>query len=373
MGTYYAEVNSYTLISTGTVSVVGTTIDGCSSTAEEEIPVNPIIPIVIEDQVFMCITDSCVTLNAVNVTSVEWLLEDGTILSNELNFEVCPQVPTAYIAQTDNTGCFEPDQVLVDIVLVPEVTARPDTTICPGQIVTLYASGADNYTWSDGQGTILEGATPSVAPLFSQSYEVIGTTPAGCSSTDEVLVNTYPSPIAQFETIAPDGFYSLLPIIFDNTSTSADCYLWDVHDNPHYGGTTENFIHTFNEPGAYQVDLLVCNELNCYDSVSHTIYIGSEFYFYVPSAFTPHETDDLNSVFRVYGTNISELEFKLDIFNRWGELIYTLHHPDEVWMGNHSANPHHFVPDGVYNWRLHLRDKYTLLPYEADGHVVIIR
>ena len=156
-------------------------------------------------------------------------------------------------------------------------------------------------------------------------------------------------------------------------SQQADCFIWDVYEFPHYGGTTEDFMHEFQEPGAYQVDLSVCNELGCWDSVSHTVYLGSEFYYYVPSAFTPNSDDDLNTFFKVYGTNISETEFRLDIYNRWGELIYTIQHPDEVWLGNHHDNQNYFVPDGVYNWRLHLRDKFTLKQYEAAGHVVIFR
>jgi gliding motility-associated-like protein len=364
---------SYTLVSTGTVSVIGTTVDGCSSTAEEEVPVNPIIPIVIEDQVFMCITDSCITLNAVNVTSVEWLLEDGTVVSNELSFEVCPQAPTAYIAQTDNTGCFEPDQVLVDIVLVPQVVARPDTLICPGTPVQLYASGADHYSWTNQEGDVYEGDAPEVAPLVSQVYEVEGSTVVGCSSSDVVVVNTLPSPGAAFEVEAPDGFFSLLPINFINTSIAADCAVWTVHESPAVGSTSENFQHVFSDPGIYPVDLWVCNDLGCWDSVTHTISIGSEFYFYVPSAFTPNPEDDVNSVFKVYGTNISSVDFEMNIFNRWGEVIYTLKNPDEVWLGNHHDNAGYFVPDGVYNWQLRLRDKYSLQRYEAAGHVVIFR
>ena len=364
---------SYTLISTATVSVIGTTVDGCSSTAEEEIPVNPIIPIVIEDQVFMCITDSCITLNAVNVTNVEWLLEDGTVVSNELSFEVCPQAPTAYIAQTDNTGCFEPDQVLVDIVLVPQVIARPDTLICPGTPVQLYASGADHYSWTNQEGDFFQGDSPEVSPLVSQVYSVEGSTVAGCSSSDIVVVNTLPSPGAAFEVEAPDGFFSLLPINFINTSIAADCAVWTVHETPAVGSTSENFQHVFSDPGTYPVDLWVCNDLGCWDSVTHTITIGSEFYFYVPSAFTPNPEDDVNSFFKVYGTNISAVDFEMNIFNRWGELIYTLKNPDEVWLGNHHDNTGYFVPDGAYNWQLRLRDKYSLQRYEAAGHVVIFR
>ena len=141
-------------------------------------------------------------------------------------------------------------------------------------------------------------------------------------------INTLPAPYAEFEVDAPDGFFTGLPIYFQNTSIQADCFIWDVFDNPHYGATTENFLHEFQEPGAYQVDLLVCNELGCWDSVSHTIYLGSEFYYYVPSAFTPNADDKLDSYFKVYGTNISEVDFRLNIFNRWGELIYTVQHPD---------------------------------------------
>jgi gliding motility-associated-like protein len=364
---------SYTLNTTETLSVTGIMVSGCTATAELELPVSPIIPIVIEDQIFLCITDSCVTLNAANVTSVEWMLDDGTVISNELNVQVCPQVPTVYTAQTTNEGCFEPDDVLVNIVLVPEVVASNDTLICPGQPVYLSAQGADNYIWTDAMGNVLSGASPLIAPLFSQQYEVVGTTAEGCTSSDLVTITTLPSPVAEFEVVAPDGFFTELPIYFQNASIQADCFIWDVHDNPHYGSTTENFMHVFHDPGEYPVELTVCNQLGCWDTVMHTIYLGSEFYYYVPTAFTPNSDDDLNSYFKVYGVNISENDFKLSIFNRWGELIYVVNHPDDVWLGNHYSDEQYFVPDGVYNWQLRLRDKHTLMQYEAKGHVVIFR
>ena len=62
-------------------------------------------------------------------------------------------------------------------------------TVCAGESVTIAASGADSYTWSNGQS----GSSITVTPPASGSYTVTGTT-GGCSATATAHVTVNPLP-----------------------------------------------------------------------------------------------------------------------------------------------------------------------------------
>lgn len=63
--------------------------------------------------------------------------------------------------------------------------SSPSTSICPGQIITLTATGATSYTWS----TSAQTETISVNPLTTTSYSVSGKGINGCIGNTNFLIN----------------------------------------------------------------------------------------------------------------------------------------------------------------------------------------
>jgi gliding motility-associated-like protein len=104
-------------------------------------------------------------------------------------------------------------------------------------------------------------------------------------------------------------------------------------------------------------------------------YCGCDMW--VPTAFTP-DNDGVNDGFRVE-SNCPELdEFMLQVFNRWGELTWTTSNLDAAWMGQsvtNAAEGEHFVPDGIYGYRLTWKYKSLGVPViqEKRGHIHLIR
>ena len=73
------------------------------------------------------------------------------------------------------------------VVCYEGVTAAASTvTACPGEPVTLTASGGGSYQWSDGLGT---SSSVMVNPIQTTTYAVTATDANGCSSTADVTVN----------------------------------------------------------------------------------------------------------------------------------------------------------------------------------------
>ena len=111
---------------------------------------------------------------------------------------------TYYLYAVDSVGCIsDTDQVIVNVNPVPEVIAGPDTGLCAGNGVQLYAnasngSGTYNYTWTPASSLSNPNiANPYATPTTSTVYSVIATDQSsGCSSQPayvSVLVGNKPT------------------------------------------------------------------------------------------------------------------------------------------------------------------------------------
>jgi hypothetical protein len=86
---------------------------------------------------------------------------------------------------TDNCGNVAPANDFNFNVTAPGVSIDPSSpSICTGGCVTLTASGATNFSWSDGLGT---NPVVTVCPASTTTYSVTGTN-ASCTSTTDVTV-----------------------------------------------------------------------------------------------------------------------------------------------------------------------------------------
>ena len=91
--------------------------------------------------------------------------------------------------------------------------------------------------------------------------------------------------------------------------------------------------------------------------------------FYVPNTFTP-DGDGVNEIFRPYGEGIDFSQYTMQIFNRWGELIYETNEPELGWDGTYKGKP---VQVGTYIWKIVAKEEYTPIIHDTFGHVNLIR
>ena len=104
-------------------------------------------------------------------------------------------------------------------------------------------------------------------------------------------------------------------------------------------------------------------------------YCGCDMW--MPTAFTP-DNDGINDGLKVE-TNCPELdEFSLELYDRWGQLVWRTDDPDQVWMGQAetlNSERLHFVQDGIYSYRLYWKYSETGIPniQERRGHLHLLR
>ncbi len=97
------------------------------------------------------------------------------------------------VTATDQQGCQARLTQVLDAGVI-NVFAGDDVNICKGESVTLTATGASTYTWSDGSGGTASGATITFNPSATTTYTVSGTN-AGCSDSDQITVSVYFTPV----------------------------------------------------------------------------------------------------------------------------------------------------------------------------------
>ncbi len=166
-GTYYAEARD--------------PINDCVSPSRTPISliVNPLPELTVSGDISIC-TGEMVTLEANGDGDINW--DTG---STENTIQVSPERTTTYqVALSGMNGCVSTASVTITVLPEPEVNAGFDLTICPGETVTLTASGEGTFLW-DG---ITSGESIVVAPTFNRTYEVELTDANRCTATDRITV-----------------------------------------------------------------------------------------------------------------------------------------------------------------------------------------
>ncbi|HMR46817.1 MAG TPA: gliding motility-associated C-terminal domain-containing protein, partial [Bacteroidia bacterium] len=171
----------------------------------------------------------------------------------------------------------------------------------------------------------------------------------------------------------PQAIYSVNPenaplfnseVTFADGSANAVSWLWDFGDGD--TSSLQNVSHFYADPGKYNAKLYVTNVAGCIDSSAREIFITP---FYIPNAFTPNG-DGRNETFfdPGYATNVQDLS--MNIYNRWGQLVYTSDNLSTTWDGTDSKG--NLAPQGVYIYALKVTT-YSGKHYDYTGSVTLLR
>jgi gliding motility-associated-like protein len=241
---------------------------------------------------------------------------------------------------------------------------------CPGACdgTITISSDSPNSTFSvDGGITNLPDSLFN--GLCAGNYMLYATSQFGCQDSMTFSVGTSSGVVAYF-VASPQPTTTFSPEIwFRNFSQNATNYAWDFGP---YGTSAEvePFI-TFSSDtsGTYNVCLIASNLVGCADTFCTDVVISEEFVLYAPNAFTP-DGDGKNEMFFLYGNDIDPSEFELQVFNRWGELIFSSSSLSSGWDGAYKGQK---CPNDVYVWKVKAKSLTTRKTVEKFGHVVLIR
>jgi gliding motility-associated-like protein len=92
------------------------------------------------------------------------------------------------------------------------------------------------------------------------------------------------------------------------------------------------------------VELLVTHENGCTDTISKELDIVPRPLYFLPNAFRPGGTND---EYRGTGRLDWISEFEMQIFDRWGGVVFVSSDPRTGWNGRRN-NTGSMLPTGVY-------------------------
>ena len=336
-----------------------TSVDGCIYNDSIIIDVfsNPPAPI-IADTVFLCLgASSSITVGGAD--SYSWSPNNNITSTTGAIVSVNPTTDMYYFVDFTNTCGTATDSVFIKI-LEASILAEYDTIICFGESASLHVSGAQSYIWSP-ESTLnsIVGEDVIATPNAPTNYSVIGTDINGCVAYDSVFVDLFPIPNlnAGSNAFAIQGELVQL----NATSNTEGTFTWDPAEflscinctNP-IANPDQEFLYT-----VYYTDINGC-------SASDTVRVFYDPILYVPNTFTP-DGNEFNSVFKAIAGNINS--FNLNIYNRWGEILFTSNDINIGWDGTYNGS---LAQDGTYIWKI-LITNLSLKEELFVGHINLLR
>jgi len=249
-------------------------------------------------------------------------------------------------------------------------------TVCLGEANNLFSlstiedGSISQYVWELSNGSILFGQSETFTFLSHGLYSVkhIVFSDIGCSDTLEKInsIMVRENPIADFDSKRIEDLTEYINYEFINKSKGKGLtYLWDFGS---MGISFErNPMVEYMENTQHFISLTVTDSFGCYDSISKLQTVSMSRGIYVPNAFSPNG-NNLNETFKPIGIPYA-LKYKMEIFNRWGELLFYTEDVNVGWNGTYMGLE---TKQDVYMFIIRAID-YDQKHYFEAGTVTLLR
>jgi gliding motility-associated-like protein len=297
----------------------------------------------------------------------------GTGITNSTTGTFNPSTSGAgnhQITYSFNSSCITDATIIIIVNPLPTANAGVDQSFfCDFSPMNLNAANSTGnsitYEWEINSGNISNGIqTPTPTISTPGIYILTVTDVNGCSDSDTVIINFTSGPNASFIANPSTGTVPLEVDVINQSTGVGLTYEWMTCENESSILFEPQF--NFDSSGYCMIQLLVTDLNGCIDSSIQMITLYDPHSIYVPNIFTPNG-DANNNLFQVSGDGIDK--FKLAIYNRWGQLLFSSDAIQNSWDGNFENKP---VPDGTYYFILNV--SYSNTEFEIiKGNLTLIR
>jgi len=386
--------NTTTAPLTRTVSLITTSFYGCTDVKTVDIVVMPDpMPQFIAAPTPQIFNPAGNVVNFTNQTNAGtwnylWRFGDGSTSTEENPSHTYTNVGTFNVTLiVDNISCRDSITHQITILPIPPV-ANFDSipSGCEPLYINLNNTSLNTetpgttYRWDFGDGNYSTVKNPTYTYYNPGTYRVeLTVTGPGGTSVKSQIVNVYVSPRAYFEVTPTLVFANDERVRCFNLTQFADSYLWEFGD----GDTSRQKepYHRYMEEGVYDITLWAYSNNGCSDvyvlSPGVTVEPAGEIRFstvFTPNKEGPIERTDLPTG----GTEIDQfffppirekvIDYKLQIFNRLGVLIFESRDINVPWNGYYQGQ---LCPQGVYVW--YVEGKYANgKPFKQAGDITLL-
>jgi len=346
---------AYTYHSTGNplITLIVQNSLGCRDTIRKQVLVNPLPIIKSSGDKGLCPGDST-HLSAKGGITYQWYPASlvSCVNCDTTLVYIQPQTIWYYVKGTDQNGCANWDSARVYVQLKTTDSVGTGGSICIGDHIRLFASGADHYTWLPEESLDSPHiANPLASPTNTTTYLLIAQE-GTCKVDSEFItvgVNSLPIFSAGPDQVIGRGTaVTLHPtqlgidhIIWrtDSSLSCTDCFLPNAH--PRY-------THTYYATGY--------DKNGCASSDSVTVFVRCNgALVFIPNTFSPNG-DGNNDYFYPRGEGVDQMSV-FRIFDRWGEMVYerlgaVLNDQQSGWDGTYRGKA---LPPDVYVYLMQSR------------------
>ncbi len=227
----------------------------------------------------------------------------------------------------------------VEIIPVPQIFTAGGGDYCAGTPLVLSAGSltgqALTYTWTSPDGASHTGPELDLGHLklnTSGEYTVKAADNKNCAKTDTLELQVFPNPIIQlseYDTLCAETELVL------NPGPGFASYAWQD------GSTQPQLVPTAE--GMYWV--IVTDSHGCQGSDTVTLR-PCDLLIWIPNVFSPNG-DGLNDQFLAKYNHKVEITFKMMVFNKWGQQLFSSDDIDKGWDGTFKGMP---CPPDLYTW-----------------------
>lgn len=232
--------------------------------------------------------------------------------------------------------CDNTDEVTITVLPVATLTlTTPDAVCFDQELVALPETGVDG-SWS-GPGIV------DASGLFSPSdaggpgdYSLTFTTDDDCPAEATTTIEVSGEP---FIFVTPEVEINLGEVAILEVAGDNGVYNWTPTDGLSCTDC-QNPEASPESTTSYLVTLI--NAAGCTTSASVTVNVESSYTLYLPNIFSPNG-DNSNDRYRARGTPL--VGFRMQIFNRYGQLVFESEDQSEGWDGTSNGKQ---LPPGAY-------------------------
>ncbi|MDO9188063.1 MAG: PKD domain-containing protein [Bacteroidia bacterium] len=301
---------------------------------------------------------------------------------------VTPAQPTTYIV-TVNTMCGLSVTDSVNILFNPQpaiaLTSATNALCVPGSLPFFDNSITGNtddpitsweWNFGDGSSSAEEDPIHNYSQPGTYLVSLTVTTARGCTSNNfsgPLMIIAHPIPTSAFSVSSTNLELPYDVLMCTNQSINASTYSWSFGDNG--TSTLVNPQYVYSSVGVFKIQLIAMSQYGCTDTAFAEVTADADVIF--PNVFTPNPNgsqggiyalDNLsNDIFFPYSSGV--IDFKIEIFNRWGEEIFESLDIKKGWDGYYRGV---ICQQDVYVFKAYVKLNNGKVFYK-NGDVTLLR
>lgn len=249
----------------------------------------------------------------------------------------------------------------IHIIAPPNINAGESQNVCGLSTMLLGATNANTFWWEGDVGLSLveEGLSCDVVASAIGVYEIsFFATNGTCTTRDDITLN-FVEELGELSVV--NNITTIQPVInIEANYTGNGDVLWTTNSSSSISNSSSLSVEISNMDEGLNLFFIEISNGVC-DPIQDTVWVNN-ILFDIPSGFSPNG-DGANDTFEIIALSRYETK-ELQIFNRWGQSVYTNVNYDNSWDGTRDGVE---LIDDTYFYVLLLDNK------EYTGYVVIRR